>query len=127
MSEGSRLTPRELDVMGALWAAGEATVADVRDALADDLAYTTVLTVLRGLEQKGYVEHHKDGRAFRYRPVVPAEAAGTRLVRRLLDRVYQGSPLRLMTHLVTDVDLTEEEVRRMRTLLDERLRDLEDE
>ena len=113
--------------MGALWASGESTVADVRDALADDLAYTTVLTVLRGLEQKGYVVHRKEGRAFRYRPVVAAEAAGATLVGRLLDRVYQGSPVKLMTHLVAEGDLSEVDVRRMRALLDERLRALEGE
>lgn len=125
MPKRPRLTPRELDVMGALWQTDEATVAEVRDRLPADLAYTTVLTVLRGLEQKGYAAHRKEGRAFVYRARVAADAAGASLVDRLLDRVYQGSPVRLMAHLVSDRKLTKTEARRMRELLDERLREME--
>jgi len=111
--------------MGALWQSEEATVAEVRERLSVDLAYTTVLTVLRGLEQKGYAAHRKEGRAFVYRARVAAESAGASLVERLLDRVYQGSPVRLMAQLVADRDLTAADVRRMRALLDERLREME--
>src|SRR5437667_449732 len=69
-------TDRELDVMSVLWDAGSATVAEVRERLSDDLAYTTVLTVLRTLEQKGYVGHTGEGRAHRYHPLVKRAAAG---------------------------------------------------
>jgi BlaI family transcriptional regulator, penicillinase repressor len=116
-----RLTPRELDVMSAVWRAGEATVAAVQDRLRDPLAYTTVLTVLRGLELKGYVGHRKEGRAFVYFPRVSADDAGAGLVERVLDRVFQGSPVRLLAHLVAERDLSREELERMRALLDERL------
>src|SRR5438552_1772210 len=60
--------------MNVLWDAGSATVAEVRERLSDDLAYTTVLTVLRTLEQKGYVGHTGEGRAHRYRPLVKRAA-----------------------------------------------------
>src|SRR5881409_3640205 len=84
-------TDRELDVMSVLWDLGDATVAEVREQLADKLAYTTVLTVLRTLEQKGYVEHTGEGRAHRYHPLVLREAAGRNALRRLVDKVFQGS------------------------------------
>lgn len=116
-------TDRELDVMSVLWDAGSATVTEVRARLADDLAYTTVLTVLRTLEQKGYVGHTGEGRAHRYRPLVRREAAGRSAVRRLVDKVFDGSPELLMTQLVSDKDLSDEELRRLRKLLADRLRE----
>ncbi len=116
-------TDRELDVMSVLWDFGSATVADVRSRLADDLAYTTVLTVLRTLEQKGYVGHTGDGRAHRYRPLVKRETAGRTALRRLVHKVFDGSPELLMTQLVSDKQLTAEELRRLRRLLEERLRE----
>jgi len=116
-------TDRELDVMGVLWDLGSATVAEVRERLADKLAYTTVLTVLRTLEQKGHVGHAGEGRAHRYRPLVKRAAAGRNALRRLVDKVFQGSPELLMTQLVSDKNLTDEELRRLRRLLAERLRE----
>src|SRR6266550_2936121 len=105
-----------------LWDLGDATVTEVRERLADKLAYTTVLTVLRTLEQKGYVDHTGEGRAHRYHPLVKREAAGRNALRRLLDKVFQGSPELLMTHLVSDRNLSDEELRRLRKLLEARLR-----
>lgn len=116
-------TDRELDVMGVLWGQGSATVAEVRERLADKLAYTTVLTVLRTLEQKGHVGHAGEGRAHRYRPLVKREAAGRNALRRLVEKVFQGSPELLMTQLVSDERLSDEELRRLRRLLAERLRE----
>jgi BlaI family transcriptional regulator, penicillinase repressor len=116
-------TDRELDVMSVLWDLGSATVAEVRERLADRLAYTTVLTVLRTLEQKGHVGHAGEGRAHRYHPLVKREAAGRSAVRRLVDKVFQGSPELLMTQLVSDKHLSDEELRRLRRLLEERLRE----
>src|SRR5439155_2390385 len=69
--------------MSVLWNLGSATVAEVRERLPDDLAYTTVLTVLRTLEQKGHVAHTGEGRAHRYRPLVKRAAAGRSALRRL--------------------------------------------
>jgi len=114
-------TARELDVMNALWDRGPSTVAEVRKALEDELAYTTVLTVLRILEEKGYVKHEPEGRAHRYEPVVERTAARDSALRRLTRKLFSGSPELLLTRLVEDEALGEEELRRMRDLLAERL------
>lgn len=116
-----RFTTRELDVMTVLWDRGPSTVADVQKALDDELAYTTVLTVLRILEEKGHVGHTTEGRAHRYRPLVERAAAGESALRRLKERLFSGSSELLLTRLVEDEDLTDEELRRMRDLLAERL------
>ncbi len=111
-------TDRELDVMGVLWERGPSTVAEVRDALSDDLAYTTVLTVLRVLEGKGHVTHREEGRAHRYEPLVQREQAGRSALSRVVSKLFQGSPEQLLTQLVSDRNLSPEQIRRMRALLD---------
>ena len=116
-----RFTARELDVMTVLWDRGPSTVAEVRKALDDPLAYTTVLTVLRILEEKGHVTHAEEGRAHRYEPLVERAAAGDSALRRLKERLFGGSHELLLTRLVDDEDLTEDELRRMRDLLARRL------
>jgi BlaI family transcriptional regulator, penicillinase repressor len=119
-----RFTERELDVMAVLWSLGEATVADVQARMPDELAYTTVLTVLRTLEEKGHVGHREGGgRAYVYRPLVEREEAGSSALVRLVDRLFAGSPELLLTQLVRERDLSDEELERMRRLLDERLRE----
>src|SRR2546428_10353980 len=110
-------TDRELDVMSVLWDVGPATVAEVRERIADDLAYTTVLTILRTLEQKGYVSHTEDGRAHRYKPLVKREVAARTALRRLMNKVFGGSPELLLTQLVSEENLSDEELRRLRKLL----------
>ncbi len=115
------LTNREMDVMAVLWDKGSATVGEVCDTLAEGLAYTTILTVLRALEAKGHVRHEKEGKAFRYYALIEAEEAGDRTLRRLLDKVYLGSREVLVTHLLSDKAVSEEELRRIRRMLDERL------
>jgi len=114
-------TERELDVMAVLWELGEATVAEVRERLPDDLAYTTVLTVLRTLEEKGYVGHTEEGKAYRYHPLVERQTAGKSALRRLTRKLFKDSPSLLLTQLVSDRGLSDDELRRMRRLLDERL------
>jgi BlaI family penicillinase repressor len=116
-----RFTDRELDVMAVLWDRGDATVAEVQERLSDELAYTTVLTVLRTLEEKGHVGHREDGRAYRYHPLVEREEAGASVLARLLDRVFAGSPELLLTQLVAERELSDGQLERMRRLLDERL------
>ena len=111
--------------MAVLWERGSATVAEVRDGLADELAYTTVLTVLRTLEEKGHVDHVEEGKAHRYRPLVARDRAGKSAVRRLVKKVFGGSSELLLTHLVSDRNLSAAELKRMRRLLDERLREEE--
>lgn len=116
-------TDRELDVMGVLWDLGGASVAEVRDRLADDLAYTTVLTVLRTLEEKGYVGHTEAGKAYRYHPLVERRDAGTSVLRRITRKLFKDSPELLLTQLVSDRGLSDDELRRMRKLLEDRLRE----
>lgn len=113
-----QFTDRELDIMGVLWDRGSATVAEVRESLADELAYTTVLTMLRILEEKGYVRHEEEGRAHRYFPRVGRPAAGTSALTRLLTKLFKDSPELLLTHLVSGRELSDAEIRRMRELLD---------
>lgn len=112
------LTERELDVMGVLWETGAATVAEVRARLADDLAYTTVLTVLRTLEEKGHVGHTEEGKAYRYHPLVERGAAGSSVLKRMMRKLFRDSPEVLLTQLVSDRALSPAELRRMRALLD---------
>ena len=114
-------TERELDVMAVLWEVGGATVAEVRERLVDELAYTTVLTVLRTLEEKGYAAHEEAGKAYRYRPLVAREAAGQSALTRLVRKVFRGSPELLLTQLVSDRGLSRTELERMRELLEKRL------
>ncbi|MDX1396191.1 MAG: BlaI/MecI/CopY family transcriptional regulator [Gemmatimonadota bacterium] len=116
-----QFTNRELDVMAVLWELESATVAEVRDGLGDDLAYTTVLTILRTLEEKGYVGHTQEGKAYRYHPAVERERAGASAVNRIVGKLFRGSPELLLTHLVEDRDLSTEDLERIKRLLDERL------
>ncbi|HET6679702.1 MAG TPA: BlaI/MecI/CopY family transcriptional regulator [Gemmatimonadaceae bacterium] len=112
---------RELDVMGVLWEEGSATVAEMRDRLPVELAYTTVLTILRNLEGKGFVRHEEEGKAHRYFPRVERRAAGRNALARLIDRVFDGSPELLLTQLVSDHPLEPSEMRRLQALLDRRI------
>jgi predicted transcriptional regulator len=114
-------TKRELDVMSVLWRQGSGTVAEVRDALPDDFAYTTVLTVLRTLEDKGYVTHLAQGKAHRYVPIVDQETAGRSALARVLDKIFDGSPELLLTQLVTGESLDATKLRSLRKLLDDQL------
>src|SRR3954462_2587702 len=118
-------TDRELDVMAVLWRRGSGTVSEVRDDLDDDLddelAYTTVLTILRTLEDKGFVSHIAEGKAHRYLPSVSQNLAGKSALSRVLDKIFAGSPDMLLTQLVSDKNLNDDDLRRLRKLLDERL------
>lgn len=117
-----RFTDRELDIMQVLWSRGPGTVAEVRDALTDDLAYNTVLTMLRILEEKGHVSREVAGRAHRYAAVVDRDEAGEGALRRVARKLFQGSPEALLVKLVEQEELGADELRRMRDFLDERLR-----
>src|ERR1700754_4919306 len=96
------LGDRELDVMAVLWELGDGTVAEVRDKLPADLAYTTVLTILRKLETKGLVRH---------------KGARRTVLGRLIDKLFDGSPEQLLAHLVDDHALTPAQVKRIRERL----------
>jgi predicted transcriptional regulator len=113
MDAATTLGERELDVMTALWTAGSGTVTEVRDALDTPLAYTTVLTILRNLEAKGYVRHEEEGRAHRYYPKVRQQVAQRNALRRLVDTLFVGSPEALLAQLVDEHDLTADDLRRL--------------
>jgi predicted transcriptional regulator len=121
-----RFTPRELDIMGVLWSRGPSTVAEVQAALEDDLAYTTVLTMLKIMEAKGYVSRRREGRADRYTPEVARETAGQSALGRITEHLFGGSPEELLVYLV-ESDVDADQLRRMRDLLDRRIREMEEE
>ncbi len=117
------LTSREMDVMNVLWQLGSGTVSEVRKGLLDKLAYTTVLTILRTLEKKGHIRHEEEGRAHRYVPLVEKAEAQEGAVRRVTRKLFSGSPELLMAHLLNEKGLSEGQLRRLRTLVDERLKE----
>jgi predicted transcriptional regulator len=116
-----RFTERELDVMSILWARGSGTVAEVREDLADELAYTTVLTILQTLEDKGRVRHEQEGPAYRYFPTVEPEEAGRSALDRIVDKIFHGSSESLLAQLVSEREPGPHELRRMREMLSRRL------
>src|ERR1051326_3808642 len=100
LKAGVILGDRELDVMGVLWDIESGTVSEVRDRLPADLAYTTVLTILRNLEAKGLVSHEAEGKAHRYFPRLKRTTARRSALARLVDKLFHGSPEQLIAQLV---------------------------
>jgi predicted transcriptional regulator len=111
--DDAALGDRELDVMAVLWEIGSGTVAEVREQLDAKLAYTTVLTVLRNLEAKGFVSHEEEGRAHRYFPRVAQRSAQRSALARLVNTLFHGSHEQLLARLVEDRTLGAEELRRL--------------
>ena len=109
---------RELDVMTVLWQHGPSTTAEVRAHLQHDLAYNTVLSFLRVLEEKGHVGHVVEGKAHRYAALVNRAQAGQSAITRLLDTVFAGSAELLLVHLVRDKRVDAAEIGRLRRVLD---------
>ena len=121
--KSSNLTEAELRLMDVLWEKGPASVSEVAEALPKELglAYNTVLTTMRILEDKGYVKHSKpkEGRAFIYRPVVSREQASRSDVRNLLRRFFGNSAEALVLNLLEDEKLNQDELKRIQRLLKE--------
>jgi predicted transcriptional regulator len=118
------LTRAELQVMKVLWGLGEATVHDVVDALPKQVAYTTALTMLRILEQKGYVTHLPNpagGRAHVFRPTAQEANVRRSHLRDLIDRMFSGSAEELVTGLLGDEKLTRAELKALRARIDAQL------
>jgi BlaI family penicillinase repressor len=100
----------QLAIVRVLWERGEATVAEVHDALRDRrLALTTIATMLRKLEEKGAVRHREQGRQFVYSAVIAADDVQAHMVGDLVERLFDGDPLQLLSHLVREgeIDLRE--------------------
>lgn len=115
------LTDHELRLMEVLWRRKAATVADVVDALPPPLlAYSTVLTTLRTLEQKGYIAHEEDGRAYVYHPVVARDDAAKSAMRHLVNRFFGNSPGDLAVALLDETPLSDSDVAKIRQLLQRR-------
>src|SRR4051812_35591530 len=107
--------------MAVLWERGSGTVNEVRDALTDAFARTTVLTVLRTLEEKGYVTHTAEGRAHRYAAALEPDVAGRRALTRILDTMFSGSPKLLLMQLVSDRKIDRKTIKQLQAVLDARL------
>jgi BlaI family transcriptional regulator, penicillinase repressor len=112
-----QFTDREIDVMEVLWERGPSLVWEVQAALKGNLAYTTVLTILRTLEAKRYVRHEQEGRGHRYFAAVKQQAAQQSALRHLTSKLFKGSAELLFTHLVSDQKLSAKQIRNMRALL----------
>lgn len=113
------LTEAELRVMNVLWAKGPASVQQVLDWLPGkpELAYNSVLTTIRVLEKKGYLEHEKDGRAHIFRPLIARADASRSEVRRLVNRFF-GNPQELLLNLLEEQNLDPDELKRLREMLE---------
>jgi predicted transcriptional regulator len=115
------LTPQELAIMKVVWAKKEATVRDVHDALNESrtLAYTTVMTMMRILQEKGYLTRVEKERAHVYKPAVPQQTVVGAMLRDFVDRVFDGASEPLLLHLAKDNKLTPRQKKLIAKLLDE--------
>jgi len=120
-TKSPNLTEAELRLMDVIWDKGAATVSEVAEELPKTLglAYNTVLTTMRILEEKGYLAHTKrdDARAFVYQPVVGRNEAGRNAVRYLVSRFFRNSPELLVLNLLEDEEIGEKELARIRKMI----------
>jgi len=118
-----RLGDLQLQIMKVLWQTNEATVADVHQGLSGrDLAYTTIATMLRKMENRGLVKHRQEGRSFVYRAAVGENAVSTRMAGHVLDRLFSGSVADLVHHLLTTREVSREELTQLEKLIAEKKR-----
>ena len=117
--KSNTLTEAELRLMKILWRRGESAVTDLVAAMpeGEPLAYNSVLTTIRILEQKGYVEHRQEGRAFVYWPCVAEEEASRSEVRHVLSRFFGNSREQLLLSLLGDEEISTEELQRLRAAI----------
>ncbi len=114
--KSNTLTEAELRLMKILWQRGESAVNDLVAAMpeGESLAYNSVLTTIRILEQKGYVEHRQEGRAFVYRPCIAEHEASQSEIRHVLSRFFGNSRERLVLSLLGDESISPEELQRLK-------------
>jgi BlaI family penicillinase repressor len=115
------LTPQELAIMKVVWRLEEATVRDVHQALRArrEVAYTTVMTMMKILEEKGYLKKTREERAYLYRPTQPRHQVVGAIVRDFLDRVFDGAAAPLLLHLAKEGNLSKDERRLIRRIAEE--------
>ena len=123
-----RLSDLQLDIMNVLWRAGHATTADVHRALEADrgLAYTTVATLLKRLEDKGVVGREREGRQYVYAPTVAEAEVRRSMVGSLVDQLFKGDPAALVSHLLGDDRVKADDVARIQELLSDAGNDKEE-
>jgi predicted transcriptional regulator len=115
------LTPQELAIMKVVWRLESATVRDIYEQLREnrDVAYTTVLTMMKILEQKGYVKKTRAERAFVYRAARPRQQVLGGMVREFIDRVFDGASRPMLLHLVKETRLSDKERRALLRAIEE--------
>jgi len=120
MRDKKLLTDLESDIMQLVWQKGSATVRDVYEAIQSTrpLAYTTVMTVLSKLAEKGVVEYSKKGRAYIYRPKISKKEAAQNSIAKLLQKFFNGSPGALVAHLIDVNAISPDELSSLQQLLD---------
>jgi predicted transcriptional regulator len=116
----THLGETEMEVLHHVWDLGEATVADVRERILEDrdVAYTTIMTVLKKLAEKGYLTYHKEGRSYVYAPAQQPDEVQHNLLQRLMEKVFHGSPSALVQTLVQREDLSDAERREIKNIID---------
>ena len=116
------LTDAELRIMNVVWESGDLSVSDITDKLEKEgtqLAYNTVLSMMRILERKGYVTHHKVSRNFLYNPVVPKEEAQQQALDQLKDNYYEGSTNNLILNILEKEQLNTEQLQKLKSMIDQ--------
>ncbi len=112
-------TELELEILKVLWRDGPLTGREVRDRLAEvrDLAYTSVMTVMGIMEDKGYVKRKKSGKTFIYSPRITEAATKKRMLKDVVDRVYEGSTMSVVVNLLESADIDPDELKQLRALI----------
>src|SRR6185503_6915385 len=113
------LTAHELEIMKIVWSRDEVTVRDVYKELLErrSIAYTTVMSEMKTLEQKGYLKTKQHERAYLYRPAQPKNQVIKAMVKEFVERVFNGSAQPLVAHLVEDEHLTESDLREISRMM----------
>jgi len=126
-SEYRDLTDLQIDILGVLWDRGEATVADVQDALMETraLAMTTVATLLSRLEKRGVVTHRAEGRQYVYSALASREQVCDSMVSALTHRMFRGDVAALVNHLLTDAEISPGDLARVRRLISRKAKESE--
>jgi len=117
------LTQAELELMAILWSLEEASVAEVIESLprSRQVAYTTVSTILRILEQKGFVASRKEGRGHLYSPKISKNAYEAKSLKQLVNKVFDGAPSALVRRLLDEHTLSQEEIHEIQVMLNKRI------
>ena len=118
-------TELELEILKVLWQIEPANVRQVRDALSGvrDLAYTTVMTMMSIMADKGYLKRRKDGRSYVYEAVYREQKASRNMLQDIVDRVFGGSTTAVMQHLLETSEIDDEELKQIRSLINRKTRE----